>query len=124
MTDLRVITGGRSLAPGEPDRIEAAAVSATYDADLLRDVRRAERDARMVVRLMAPAIATTSKTDADLAAMIVAADIREATATAMAFGDAAAAARTLSDVLQAAEAKLIDAMVAIVGEEMAKPPIT
>jgi hypothetical protein len=104
MTDLRVIDGGRSLAPGEADRIVTAA--AVYDIDLLRRVRHAERDARMVARLVAPAIATICKTDAELAAMIAVAGVDDATTTAAAFAKAAAAARALADVIEAAEASL------------------
>jgi hypothetical protein len=104
MPDLRVIDGGRSLAPGEADRIATAA--AVYDVDLLRRVRHAEKQARSVGQMMAPAFATISNTDTELVAMIAAADIDEAIAVAMTFAKAAAIARALADTLQAAEATL------------------
>jgi hypothetical protein len=122
MPDLRVIDGGRSLAPGEAGRI-----ATVYDVDVLRRVRHAEKQARSVGQMMAPAFATISNTDTELVAMIAAADIDEAIAVAMTFAKAAAIARALADTLQAAEATLSAAIGTVVAAEgrgeQAKPPI-
>jgi predicted phage-related endonuclease len=116
LTDLRVIPGGRSL--------DAAAVApiVTYDAELLSRVHNAERDARKVARLMAPAIAALSSGEGALAALIASADASDATTTAQAFREAAASARALAETLEQAEGRLYAAIVNVVDREMAKLP--
>jgi hypothetical protein len=116
MIELRVIDGGRSLAPGEADRVATAA--AGCDIDLLRRVRRAEKNARIVVELLAPAFAVVSNTDEELAAMVASADIDDGIATASIFAKAAAITRALAATLQAASDGLSAA-----AADQAKPPI-
>ena len=83
-------------------------------------VELAEAEAGRMTDLLAPAIAVTFKTEAELA-QIAARDIAEVVRTRDAFREAAAAARAVLDVLRAAEARLMVAITAIPGDWLAWP---
>jgi hypothetical protein len=74
-----------------------------------RCVELAEAEAGCVADLLAPAIAVVFKTDDELAKIAVA-DVAEAVKVRDRLREAAAAARAMSDVLRAAESRLLAAI--------------
>jgi hypothetical protein len=78
-----------------------------------RCVELAEAEAGRVTDLLAPAIAVAFTAEAKLV-QIAAADVAEAVRTRDAFREAAAAARAVVDVLEAADARLLCAITAAV----------
>jgi hypothetical protein len=85
-----------------------------------RCVELAEAEAGRVADLLAPAIAVAFTAEAQLV-QIAAADVAEAVRTRDAFREAAAAARVVLDVFQAAEARLLDAITAVPRGGLATP---
>jgi hypothetical protein len=112
---LRVVDGS-----SQPDDAEEVEPIADHDlgpamrylgASPARCAALAEAEADRVTNLLAPAIAVAFTAEAQLVE-IAAADVVEAVRTRDAFLDAAAAARAVLDVLQAADARLVAAITA------------
>jgi hypothetical protein len=71
-------------------------------------------------RLAGPAIATITRTEADLLRMVEDAEFKDATATREAFRDAAVAARSLCATLEEADRKLFAAITTVLRNRMGR----
>jgi hypothetical protein len=113
---LQVIDGGSQPSDGEADEPTAECDLGPgpryLAASPARCVELAEADAGRVADLVAPAIAVAFTSEAQLV-QIAAADVAEAVRTRDTFREAAAAARAVFEVLQAAEARLLVAISAV-----------
>jgi hypothetical protein len=120
---LRVVDGGPE--PDDPDQVEPIGDYLGprphyLAASPARCVELAEAEAGRVTDLLAPAIAVAFTAEAQLV-QIAAADVAEAVRTRDAFREAAAAARAVFEVLQAAEARLLAAIAAVPRDGLATP---
>jgi hypothetical protein len=105
---FRVIEGGRApdstATWSDPGRKPS---DDCPDARLRKRTRRAEQDATKIAELVTPAMALLFKPDAEVARMVAASGFHDCIATRNAFGRGRAAAHELSELLEAAERKLV-----------------
>ena len=119
---LHVIDGGAPLDDAiEPNADPHLGPGPRYlAASPARCVELAEAEAGRVADLLAPAIAVAFTAEMQLV-QIAAADVAEALKTRDAFREAAAAARAVFNVLQAAETRLMIAITAVARGGLVSP---
>jgi hypothetical protein len=121
MTTFRVIEGG--LAPDRTTTWAAEAIRKQPGADnakLRRSVRRAEKDARTIESLMAPAVAAISKTDHEFFEMIRGTNWDDLVATRAAFRRGAQTAQELAETLHAADDRLSEVIAILIRRALDK----